>query len=97
MAKKGNVLINGRTAVHAGSKGILTTVDVCWTKIGQNRQHRFYQRQSRLPPELYFFEEHRRRTRRPQRNSQRHHNPKSRIHFRLFQRLYRRHPCRAAG
>jgi uncharacterized Zn-binding protein involved in type VI secretion len=33
--KKGNVLINGRTAVHAGSQGVLTTVDVCWTKIGK--------------------------------------------------------------
>jgi uncharacterized Zn-binding protein involved in type VI secretion len=33
--KKGNVLINGRTAVHAGSEGILTTVDVCLTKIGK--------------------------------------------------------------
>ncbi len=30
-----NVLINGRTAVHAGSKGVLTTIDVCWTKIGK--------------------------------------------------------------
>lgn len=30
-----NVLINGRTAVHAGSQGILTTVDVCWTKVGK--------------------------------------------------------------
>lgn len=29
-----NVLINGRTAVHAGSQGTLTTVDVCLTKIG---------------------------------------------------------------
>jgi hypothetical protein len=35
MAKKGNVLINGRTAVHAGSEGILVTVDVCLTKIGK--------------------------------------------------------------
>lgn len=35
MTKKGNVLINGRTAVHAGSKGTLTTVDVCWTKVGK--------------------------------------------------------------
>lgn len=34
--KKGNVLINGRTAVHAGSKGTLTTVDVCLTKIGSS-------------------------------------------------------------
>jgi len=33
--KKGNVLINGRTAVHAGSQGILATVDVCLTKIGK--------------------------------------------------------------
>lgn len=33
--KKGNVLINGRTAVHAGSEGVLTTVDVCLTKIGK--------------------------------------------------------------
>lgn len=31
----GNVLINGRTAVHAGSGGTLTTVDVCRTKIGK--------------------------------------------------------------
>lgn len=30
-----NVLINGRTAVHAGSGGVLTTIDVCWTKIGK--------------------------------------------------------------
>lgn len=30
-----NVLINGRTAVHAGSGGVLTTVDVCKTKIGK--------------------------------------------------------------
>ncbi|BCR03033.1 hypothetical protein DESUT3_01020 [Desulfuromonas versatilis] len=30
-----NVLINGRTAVHAGSGGTLTTVDVCWTKVGK--------------------------------------------------------------
>ena len=30
-----NVLINGRTAVHAGSGGTLTTVDVCFTKIGK--------------------------------------------------------------
>ena len=30
----GNVLINGRTAVHAGSGGTLTTVDVCRTQIG---------------------------------------------------------------
>lgn len=29
-----NVLINGRTAVHAGSGGILNTVDVCMTKVG---------------------------------------------------------------
>jgi len=36
MAKKGNVLINGRTAVHAGSQGVLTTVDVCLTKIGKS-------------------------------------------------------------
>jgi uncharacterized Zn-binding protein involved in type VI secretion len=36
MAKKGNVLINGRTAVHAGSGGTLVTVDVCWTKIGKH-------------------------------------------------------------
>jgi uncharacterized Zn-binding protein involved in type VI secretion len=35
MAKKGNVLINGRTAVHAGSEGILVTVDVCLTKVGK--------------------------------------------------------------
>jgi uncharacterized Zn-binding protein involved in type VI secretion len=32
---KGNVLINGRTAVHAGSQGTLTTIDVCWTKVGK--------------------------------------------------------------
>jgi hypothetical protein len=31
---KGNILINGCTSVHAGSKGTLTTVDVCLTKIG---------------------------------------------------------------
>ncbi|ALC17967.1 hypothetical protein DSOUD_3247 [Desulfuromonas soudanensis] len=31
----GNVLINGRTAVHAGSKGTLSTVDICLTQIGQ--------------------------------------------------------------
>ncbi len=31
----GNVLINGRTAVHAGSGGVLTTVDVCLTKVGK--------------------------------------------------------------
>ena len=36
MSKKGNVLINGRTAVHKGSKGVLTTVDVCLTKIGKS-------------------------------------------------------------
>jgi hypothetical protein len=30
-----NVLINGRTAVHANSQGTLTTVDVCWTKVGK--------------------------------------------------------------
>jgi len=30
-----NVLFNGRTAVHAGSGGVLTTVDVCRTKIGK--------------------------------------------------------------
>jgi uncharacterized Zn-binding protein involved in type VI secretion len=35
MPKKGNVLINGRTAVHAGSEGTLVTVDVCLTKIGK--------------------------------------------------------------
>jgi hypothetical protein len=35
MSKKGNVLINGRTAVHAGSEGILVTVDVCLTKVGK--------------------------------------------------------------
>jgi hypothetical protein len=35
MSDKGNVLINGRTAVHADSQGTLTTVDVCWTKIGK--------------------------------------------------------------
>lgn len=32
----GNVLINGRTAVHAGSGGTLTTVDVCRTKVGKS-------------------------------------------------------------
>ncbi len=32
----GNVLVNGRTAVHAGSGGVLTTVDVCLTKIGKS-------------------------------------------------------------
>jgi uncharacterized Zn-binding protein involved in type VI secretion len=35
MSKKGNVLINGRTAVHVGSEGILVTVDVCLTKVGK--------------------------------------------------------------
>ncbi len=30
-----NVLINGRTAVHKGSEGVLTTIDVCWTKVGK--------------------------------------------------------------
>ena len=30
-----NVLINGRSAVHAGSGGTLTTVDVCRTTIGK--------------------------------------------------------------
>lgn len=30
-----NVLINGRTAVHAGSGGTLITVDVCLTKVGK--------------------------------------------------------------
>lgn len=30
-----NVLINGRTAVHSGSGGVLSTVDVCLTKIGK--------------------------------------------------------------
>lgn len=30
-----NVLINGRTAVHATSGGTLTTIDVCWTKVGK--------------------------------------------------------------
>ncbi len=29
-----SVLINGRTAVHAGSKGTLTTTDVCLTQVG---------------------------------------------------------------
>ncbi len=32
----GNVLINGRTAVHKGSNGVLTTIDVCKTKIGKS-------------------------------------------------------------
>ncbi len=36
MAKKGNVLINGRTAVHKGSKGVLVTTDVCLTKVGKS-------------------------------------------------------------
>lgn len=31
-----NVLINGRTAVHADSNGKLMTVDVCLTKIGKH-------------------------------------------------------------
>ncbi|MFY0663856.1 MAG: DUF4150 domain-containing protein [Natronospirillum sp.] len=31
-----NVLINGRTAVHAGSGGILNTIDVCKTQIGNS-------------------------------------------------------------
>ncbi|MEQ3528390.1 DUF4150 domain-containing protein (plasmid) [Pseudoalteromonas piscicida] len=30
-----NVLINGRTAVHKDSGGMLNTIDVCWTKIGK--------------------------------------------------------------
>ena len=30
-----NVLINGRTAVHAGSGGVLSTVDVCLTPVGK--------------------------------------------------------------
>ena len=33
---KGNVLINGRTAVHKGSQGTLTTVDVCLTPVGSS-------------------------------------------------------------
>jgi uncharacterized Zn-binding protein involved in type VI secretion len=32
----GNVLINGRTAVHKGSQGTLTTVDVCLTPVGSS-------------------------------------------------------------
>ncbi len=32
----GNVLINGRTAVHAGSGGVLTSIDVCLTKVGKS-------------------------------------------------------------
>ena len=31
-----NVLINGRSAVHAGSNGQVMTVDVCLTKIGKH-------------------------------------------------------------
>ena len=31
-----NVLINGRTAVHAGSGGILNTVDICKTQVGNS-------------------------------------------------------------
>ncbi|TCS41303.1 DUF4150 domain-containing protein [Reinekea marinisedimentorum] len=31
-----NVFINGLTAVHAGSGGVLTTIDVCKTKIGKH-------------------------------------------------------------
>jgi len=31
-----NVLINGRTAVHAGSGGVLNTVDICKTKVGSS-------------------------------------------------------------
>ncbi len=34
--KKGNVLFNGRTAVHKESGGVLVTVDVCLTKIGKS-------------------------------------------------------------
>ncbi|MCP3176343.1 DUF4150 domain-containing protein [Desulfuromonas sp. KJ2020] len=34
VSHSGNVLINGRTTVHAGSCGTLTTVDVCRTQIG---------------------------------------------------------------
>ncbi|MCG5509580.1 PAAR-like domain-containing protein [Ectothiorhodospira lacustris] len=30
-----NIAINGRSAVHAGSEGILTTIDVCRTRIGK--------------------------------------------------------------
>ena len=30
-----NVIINGRSAVHAGSGGVLTTIDVCLTKVGK--------------------------------------------------------------
>ncbi|NTS77918.1 DUF4150 domain-containing protein [Catenovulum sp. SM1970] len=30
-----NLIINGKTAVHQGSNGILQTVDVCWTPIGK--------------------------------------------------------------
>lgn len=30
----GNVIINGRTAVHAGSNGTLTSIDICLTQIG---------------------------------------------------------------
>ncbi|EAR10063.1 DUF4150 domain-containing protein [Reinekea blandensis] len=33
---KNSVLINGRTAVHADSGGILNTVDVCLTRIGNS-------------------------------------------------------------
>lgn len=36
MSVAGNVFINGRTAVHAGSGGTLTTVDVCKTKVGKS-------------------------------------------------------------
>ena len=36
MSKKNHVLFNGRTAVHKGSEGVLTTVDVCLTKVGKS-------------------------------------------------------------
>ncbi|MCG5525669.1 DUF4150 domain-containing protein [Ectothiorhodospira haloalkaliphila] len=31
----GNIAINGRSAVHAGSQGLLTSIDVCLTRIGK--------------------------------------------------------------
>ncbi|MEN8141283.1 MAG: DUF4150 domain-containing protein [Thermodesulfobacteriota bacterium] len=32
-----NVLINKKSAVHAASQGVLTTVDPCWTPVGKSR------------------------------------------------------------
>ncbi|MGM0677548.1 MAG: PAAR-like domain-containing protein, partial [Pseudomonadota bacterium] len=35
-AAGGNIAINGRSAVHAGSQGLLTSIDVCLTRIGKS-------------------------------------------------------------